>query len=58
MPTRTHFTEIVLRFYREIDESFLQQLIQDGELEYFMRTVPPELQLQHADAEQSDAAHV
>ena len=27
----------------------MPRLIQDGELEYFMRTVPPELLLQHAE---------
>ena len=49
VPDADTFTEIVLRFYREIDKSFLPRLLQDGELEYFMRTVPPELQLQHAE---------
>ena len=48
LPDADTFTEIILRFYREIDESFLPRLMQDGELEFFMRTLPPELQRQHA----------
>lgn len=43
------FTDIILRFYRRLDESFLPRLMQNGELEYFMRTVPPELSRQHAE---------
>ena len=34
------FTDIILRFYRRLDESFLPRLMQNGELEYFMKTVP------------------
>ena len=49
VPDADTFTEIILRFYRQIGESFLPRLMQDGELEYFMRTVPPELQRQHAE---------
>ena len=49
VPDADTFTDIVVRFYRQIDESFLPRLMQDGELEYFMRTVPPELQRQHAE---------
>ena len=33
----------------KLDESFLPRLMQNGELEYFMRTVPPELARQHAE---------
>ena len=43
------FTDIILRFYRRLDESFLPRLMQNGELEYFMKTVPPELARQHAE---------
>ena len=43
------FTDIILRFYRRLDESFLPRLMQNGELEYFMKTVPPELSRQHAE---------
>ena len=48
-PDAETFTEIILRFYRQLDESFLPRLMQNGELEYFMRTVPPELSRQHAE---------
>ncbi len=43
------FTDIILRFYRRLDESFLPRLMQNGELEYFMKTVPPELSRQHTE---------
>ena len=49
LPDVETFTDIILRFYREIDASFLPRLMQSGELEYFMRTVPPELSRQHAE---------
>jgi len=49
VPDVDTFTDIILRFYRQIDDSFLPRLMQDGELEYFMRTVPPELSRQHAE---------
>ena len=48
-PDAETFTDIILRFYRKLDESFLPRLMQNGELEYFMRTVPPELARQHAE---------
>ena len=48
-PDAETFTDIILRLYRRLDESFLPRLMQNGELEYFMRTVPPELALQHAE---------
>ena len=48
-PDAETFTEIILRFYKKLDESFLPRLMQNGELEYFMRTVPPELARQHAE---------
>jgi AcrR family transcriptional regulator len=49
VPDADTLTDIILRFYRQIDESFLPRLMQGGELEYFMRTVPPELSRQHAE---------
>jgi len=49
VPDVDAFTDIILRFYRQIDNSFLPRLMQNGELEYFMRTVPPELSRQHAE---------
>ncbi|MDD4311519.1 MAG: TetR/AcrR family transcriptional regulator [Eubacteriales bacterium] len=48
-PDAESFTDIILRFYQKLDESFLPRLMQNGELEYFMRTVPPELSRQHAE---------
>ena len=48
-PDAESFTDIILRLYRRLDESFLPRLMQNGELEYFMRTVPPELALRHAE---------
>ena len=49
VPDVDAFTDIILRFYRQIDDSFLPRLMQNGELEYFMRTVPPELSRKHAE---------
>ena len=49
VPDADTFTDIILRFYRQIGESFLPRLMQDGELEFFMRTVPPELSRRHAE---------
>ena len=49
VPDVDEFTDTILRFYRRIAHSFLPRLMQSGELEYFMRTVPPELSRQHAD---------
>jgi len=49
VPDVDAFTDIILRFYRQIDDSFLPRLMQNGELEYFMRTVPQELSRQHAE---------
>ena len=52
MPDADAFTDIILRFYRRVGESFLPRLMQSGELEYFMRTVPPELSRQHAERDE------
>ena len=49
VPDVDEFTDIILRFYQKVNESFLPRLMQSGELEYFMRTVPPELSRQHAE---------
>lgn len=49
VPDVDEFTDIILRFYRQVGKSFLPRLMQNGELEYFMRTVPPELSRQHAE---------
>lgn len=45
-------TDLILRFYRRVDESFLPRLMQSGELEYFMRTVPPKFSRQHAERDE------
>lgn len=52
VPDVDQFTDIILRFYRQIDDSFLPRLMHNGELEYFMRTVPPEFSRQHAERDQ------
>lgn len=52
VPDADAFTDIILRFYRRVGESFLPRLMQSGELEYFMRTVPPELSRQHAERDE------
>ncbi len=48
IPSVDALTDLILRFYRKLDDSFLPRVIQDGELEFFMRTLPPELSSQHA----------
>ena len=53
-PDAETLTEIIVRFYRRLDDSFLPRLMMDRELEFFMRTLPPELSRQHA--EQDEAA--
>jgi AcrR family transcriptional regulator len=52
VPDADTFTEIMMRFYRQFDQSFLPRLLQDGELEYFMRTVTPELAQKHNERDQ------
>ena len=49
VPDVEEFTDVILRLYRKVNHSFLPRLLQSGELEYFMRTVPPELSRQHAE---------
>lgn len=49
VPDVEEFTDVILRLYRRVNQSFLPRLMQSGELEYFMRTVPPELSRQHAE---------
>lgn len=51
-PDADTLTDCILRFYRRIDDSFLPRLLQGGELEYFMRTIPPELSRQHAQRDE------
>ncbi|NLI54269.1 MAG: TetR/AcrR family transcriptional regulator [Clostridiales bacterium] len=52
-PNADELTDIILRFYRRLDDSFLPRLMQDGELEFFMRTLPPELSKLHAEHDAS-----
>ncbi len=40
-------TDIIYRLYQKLDDSFLPRLLQDGEMEFFMRTLPPELSKLH-----------
>lgn len=42
-------TELIFGLYKTLDNSFLPRLIADGELEFFMRTLPPELSKLHAE---------
>ncbi len=42
-------TDLIFGLYQTLDNSFLPKLIADGELEYFMRTLPPELSKLHAE---------
>lgn len=46
-------TDLIVGFYRRLDDSFIPKLIQDGELEFFMRTLPPELSKLHAEHDAS-----
>ena len=41
-------TNIIFRLYQRLDDSFLPQIMQDGEMEHFMRSLPPELAQLHA----------
>jgi AcrR family transcriptional regulator len=49
IPDADTLTDIIFRLYRRLDDSFLPRLLQDGELEFFMRTLPPELAKLHAE---------
>jgi len=42
-------TELVFGLYKALDGSFLPKLIVNGDLESFMRRLPPELSQMHAD---------
>lgn len=42
-------TNIIIKFYQQLDQSFFPRIVQDGELEFFMRTLPPELSKLHAE---------
>lgn len=52
-PTVDTLSDIIVRLYRKLDESFIPRVMQNGELEYFMRSLPPELSQMHAAHDQS-----
>ncbi|MPM71976.1 hypothetical protein SDC9_118948 [bioreactor metagenome] len=47
-PDAEALTDIIVRLYRRLDDSFLPKIMQDGEMEHFMRSLPPELAKLHA----------
>jgi AcrR family transcriptional regulator len=47
-PSADVLSDIIFRFYLRLDDSFLPRIMQDGELEFFMRTLPAELSGLHA----------
>ncbi len=49
IPDADTLTNVIFRLYRRLDDSFLPRLLQDGEMEFFMRTLPPELAKLHAE---------
>lgn len=53
VPDVDTLTDIIFRLYRRLDDSFLPRLLQDGELEFFMRTLPPELSKLHTEHDDS-----
>ncbi len=48
-PDAGMLTDIIFRIYKRMDDSFLPRLIVSGEMEYFMRTLKPELSKMHAE---------
>jgi AcrR family transcriptional regulator len=42
-------TDIVFGLYKTLDDSFMPKLIADGELEFYMKRLPPELSQTHAE---------
>ncbi len=53
IPNADMLTDIIFRLYKKLDDSFLPRLMQDGELEFFMRTLPPELSQLHTEHDDS-----
>ncbi len=49
IPDADELTDIIVRYYRNLENSFLPRLLRDGELEFFMSTLPPELLQLHAE---------
>ena len=52
-PTVDTLSDIIVRLYRKLDESFIPRVMHNGELEYFMRSLPPELSQMHTAHDQS-----
>ena len=48
VPDAETLTDIIFRIYQRLDDSFLPQIMLDGEMERFMRSLPPELAELHA----------
>ena len=53
VPTADALTDIIFRLYKKLDDSFLPRLMQDKEMEFFMRTLPPELTKLHTEHDDS-----
>lgn len=53
IPDAETLTDIIFRLYKRLDDSFLPRLMQDGEMEFFMRTLPPDLSRLHAEHDDS-----
>ena len=49
IPDADTLTNILFCLYKQLDDSFLPRIMQDGEMEFFMRTLPPELSQLHAE---------
>ena len=47
--TPDKLTDIIYSLYKKLDDSFMPRLIAEGELEFFMRRLPPELSKLHAE---------
>lgn len=45
---REKLTDIIFGLYKALDDSFMPKLIANGELEFYMRKLPPELSQLHA----------
>lgn len=48
VPDAETLTDTIFRIYQRLDDSFLPQIMMDGEMELFMRSLPPELAKLHA----------
>ena len=45
-------TDIIFSLYKRLDDSFLPKLLAEGELEYFMKKLPPELSQRHTEKDE------